>query len=397
MPEEVFKIVACCLKGAPGPLLRLSMVCTAARDAVLKGSDQLWCEMLREYERSFFRLNAPVVSLGAPVVRNIPMRGYPNFKHVEGGGRSMDVPITWRLGRSEWPMMRGNQAPFTPQEVSALAAHSLRVFRLRTAERCGLCGARNKHVQVWGLGMRACSQCLKDNLVSGAALFRDYGVDFNKHEAQLAGKVFYFRQTGRASKNMAALLTHNPVDFKEENEDALVFFWRPHLERVLDLQQKRRELRDPGRRRAAQKISACVRTLRVRVFLAQKCKWLQGSDHSFHMSAPAEPKSKGGAYTVRPLTDEERRAILLNASYFSHVLPPAPTSLAQRARRLLQESFVGYRGPCTLPATRFPDSTLEKLRAIEAMRAADLVGRRGPSVLLTTHNFRKWFDLPPAL
>ena len=420
------------------------MVCCSARDAVLRDADALWYEVLAAGHRSYFRHVAHNYTVGPAVVRDIPMKPYPNFKTVEGGGLwTQQPPITWRLGRAEWPSMPPRagreggfgtlaaynhfavgglypqhpssldtdpqppeagsaenagiqrKSPFTEEETRTLAQHALRVARLRASKCCGMCGSKNKHLQVWGLGMRVCGPCMKENLVSGAALFHDYGVDFNRISERLAGKVFYFRHDYRP-KQLASFVTHNPVDFRTENAHSMVFFWRPHLERVVDLAEFRRKIKDPARIAAAQRLSSAVRALRVRLFLSQKCK-SRRTCHSFHLASAGAGKAKRrGAYTLRPLADAERLLVLEHLPKFTSRSEFLSEPEA-RARRLLQESFLGWRGPSTLPSIKYPESALEKLRTIEATRGELVLKNKPPTFLASTRAFRRWFDLAPVV
>jgi hypothetical protein len=395
IPAEVFRLLAERLQDSTGSLLRLSMVCTAARDAVLRDGGDLWFRICVSHQQAFFCSGLPTC-VGPAVVRSVPMRPYPNFKPVEGSLRhTCPAPILWQIKRARWPALPGQlqPEPFTPAEKEALAAHALRTARMYLCDRCGFCGDKTRNVQVWGLGRRVCAACLKDNLVSGAALYHEYGVDFNRHAAQLAGRVFYFRELLRRD-HLASLLTHNPVDLRQESAQSLVFFWRPHLERVLDLPALRRAHRDPARREAASRLTGAVRALRVRLFLAQRAKYVRGCDHSFHLRAPAAPARPGAPYTARPLTDAERAAV---ATHLPHCWSRRPLLPSEgHARRLLQESFIGFRGRCTLPLAKFVASTLEKLRFIETVRDEQLICARPPSVGSSTKEFKSWFDLAPA-
>jgi hypothetical protein len=371
------------------------MVCTAARDAVLRDGPDLWFRLCVAEQKSYFGTSM-FSHVGPAVVRNLPMRPYPNFQRVEGSLRSTaPVPITWQLRRASWGTLPGQAGEdFSPDERRKLAGHALREARLNFGARCGLCGDKSKHVPVWGLGIRVCSKCLKENLVSGAALFHECGFDFNQRATELSGKVFYFREAFRP-KQLAALLSHNPVDFRQDGLRFHVFFWRPHLERVVDLEALRRQHRDPARAEAARRLTGAVQALRVRLFLAQKAKTLRVTDHSFHLRAPAAPLKRGGPYTVRPLTEAERHTVV-------QCMPLCcfRRNLVQReldARRLLQESFVGYRGRCTLPLAKFADSTLEKLRALEVLRADQIVVKRPPCFEASTYEFRAWLDMAPVL
>ncbi len=371
------------------------MVCTTARDAVLRDSDSLWYGVVEASERLFFRRGFGGL-LGPAVVGTIPMRPYPNFMKITGGLSATNYPpITWQMGRGQWPDIPSeSKKEFSEIEVKALATHGLRCARIRFSTRCGMCGAQHKLLQVWGVGMRVCTACMKDNLVSGAALLHDYGLNYVEHIDKLTGKVFYF-SIDVSTKHVIPNLTHNPVDFAPENARSGVFFWRPHLERVLNLAEFRAKVKCQARIAAGQKISSAVRALRVRLFLAQTARCSSKICHSFHIGAQAQPKGKHRTHTLRPLSDAERMKLL-------NWLPACPwrkpvTEEEAWARSLLQKSFLSWRGPYSLLAVRNPASTLEKLRALEANRGPRIVRAQVARVDHYNYRFTRWFGLAPVL
>jgi hypothetical protein len=392
IPCEIFRQIAENLQRHPGALLRLAVVCRSARDAVFKQSDAMWYNILEARERNFFRkLPKHRYDYGPAVIRQLPMGMYPNFKTIEGGKDvTGNPPLSWYMKKSEWPAFLSN-VPFTAEETKALAQHSIAVARIESATHCGLCGAKHKLLQVWGLGMRVCSACMKDNLISGAALYHDYGINFHHHAERLQGTVYYFRCNLRV-KELIKSLTRNPVDFSLENCSA-VFFWKPHLQKVVDLDAARANIKCPARIAAAQKVSAAFRALYVRLFLAQISRSTSKICHGFHIAAEAQHRVKSGPYTLHPLSFAQRMQIL----EYLHKYPyKSMTCHEAEARTLFQQSYLGWRGNYKLPGVKRPESALEKLRDTEACRPEKLIKKMAPHVAGSSFAFQRWFDLKPT-
>lgn len=372
IPDEIFRLLVdqlCARASFPSStLLKLSMVCRSARTAVL-GNVEAWFESLRRSEVNHFQTFSNATA-GPPVVRDIPMSPYPNFKAVEGfrGQRSALPPFLWRIKRLQWPDLGGGRsAPFTEEEKSSLAEHAIRRARLYHGQRCGCCGARRTHHPVWGLGCRVCSSCLKQNLISSASLFFEYGFEFHKHLSEILGRVFYFTYSS-SSRFVLYNLSHNPVDFRKGTRENLVFSWKPHLERVVDLGASK--ARRAERAAAACRLAAAVRGLYARVVLGQGGRFFtRATSHRFYVHAPAKPRKRGGFYSARPCTEEERAIITRN-----------DPDQRLEAKALLRESFLAFRGRLTLPCTRNPRGALDRLRMLEAVREESLIKPRVPSV-----------------
>lgn len=143
-----------------------------------------------------------------------------------------------------------------------------KITRLRCVLRCGMCGTRRHQTQpFWNLDMRVCKYCLQTNLISNNTLDEMY---WTKAEEEgfanhIAGRVFYFRHFGTA--RMRLEFTNSTLDFCSWPKQANVltwFFWRPHLEQILDM---------PALRKAAEeKISAArqIRALARRALVLRK-------------------------------------------------------------------------------------------------------------------------------
>jgi len=391
VPADVITIIVQHLGHHQRSLLLFSMVCRASRDAVL-GNHQLWFEILRRTEVHHFR-HFRYARLGPAVVRDIPMSPYPNFKPVEGNprGSQLHTPVEWCRRTAEWPHKStpDKTEPFTPPELEALAKFAIRRARIQTAHRCGLCGSRYHHTPVWGLGRRVCTACLKHNLVSSAALFHDYGFDFTQHMGQIAGRVFYFKLSDK--RFIQFNLSHNPVDFRAENRANLVFFWRPHLDRVFDLQDFRAERR--ARADAISRVQALARALCVRLTLMQAGRPLANhATHAFFLKAPERPKSSHvGFYSESPCPEDQRRLV-------ANWLPKGcKTRLLMepelRAYRIVQRAFLAFRGRIMLPYVKNPAGVLERLRMHEALREEAV--QKGSAPAGSGPLFLQWRDMAP--
>jgi len=371
-------------------LILFSMVCRASRDAVL-GNHQVWVDMIRRTEIShfgYFRFSR----VGPAVVRDIPMAPYPNFKMVEGNPRNSSAypPRSWMERRGEWPHMGTAESfvPFTPPEMEALSNFAKRRARINIADRCGYCGSRHKHAPVWGLGRRVCNACMKHNLVSSAALYFEYGFDYTRHVSLLAGRVYYF--TTRDKKLIQYFLTHNPIDFRPEHRSNLAFFWRPHLEKLVDLHDLKVKLR--AKAEAAKSLQAFVRAFSVRVTLMQRGRcFTVASSHQFFVEAQAKKKSE--FYSVDPLPLQDVQLIRSQSTHWRCHCLVSQDQL--RARAVLQRAFLAFRGRMTLPNVRNPACVIERLRQNEALREDTLSKWSAP--FSHSQLFLSWRDMAPTL
>lgn len=221
-PRELVELIVQRLQrdGAVAAILRLSMVARGFRDEILDNL-KLWQDVHRRYVR-----------IG--MFRNM----LPNFIYRR--------PPFWF-------------------ESSALAAEParrqqvLRVLRkmavLRYAHWCGLCGStRFSTDPVWSLGMRVCKFCFQDNLVSDHVLYHRYWFNVPQLMELDFRRVFFF--TTAVTRLQRLEYTTDPVDFAG-GTGRFLFFWRPHLARILDLPALQAAALD--KERAAASIRALAR------------------------------------------------------------------------------------------------------------------------------------------
>lgn len=138
----------------------------------------------------------------------------------------------------------GDDAP--PEKRKEALFVYRKVTVLQHVNRCGMCGAtRHRTRPFWCLGMRICRHCVQANLVSSMALYERYWIKFNKPvqiyrnlmEA-VYSRVFYFNT--RLTPNQRLEYSCDKIDFPG-GTCSTWFFWRPHLNQILDMNQLERE------------------------------------------------------------------------------------------------------------------------------------------------------------
>ncbi len=170
-----------------------------------------------------------------------------------------------------------------------------KVVRLAYLDRCGMCGtARHTTRPYWNIGMRLCKCCLQDNLVSQPVLEQRFWVhvflptpltsDGRSFSQAAAGKVWYFKEhcgPRQRSEFSADIVDRHPA-FGKSPRDTW-FFWRPHLEKVLDMPRIEREAHQKDE--AARLIRAFTRrTLTLRTLGAKAASTVKG-----RLSRPTYP------------------------------------------------------------------------------------------------------------
>lgn len=124
-----------------------------------------------------------------------------------------------------------------------------RILCLYHVDRCGMCGTtRHATKPYFNLGTRLCKFCLQDNLVSDLALEERYWINVGSREPvdgckgsasfadKIVDRVWFFREYVTAKQ--LCEYTRDPVDFMDKQGKKnrnMWFFWRPHLESILDL------------------------------------------------------------------------------------------------------------------------------------------------------------------
>jgi len=143
-----------------------------------------------------------------------------------------------------------------------------RIAVLRHSERCGVCGSARYQVRAfWSLGMCVCRYCVQDNLVTDRVLYERYWFSFTaKFLRDTRGQVFYFSEITSPMQRMEYTL--DLENFTAGDTSSFNFyFWRPHLELLLDLPALEREA--PAKRLAAAVIRAAARRAVAAAFLSK--------------------------------------------------------------------------------------------------------------------------------
>jgi len=398
IPAEVLSMIVQRLSDHNRSLLLLSMVCRATRDLVLD-DHQLWYgKLLKQVADSPWQSR----TCSPAVVRDIPMPRYPNFKNIDGNnGLDTYFVSPWSRQTAGWPKADKYHAPdtfapFSAREVEVLAAHTRRALRFQAFPWCRFCGRKDPgNFAVWGLGGKVCAPCLKLNLVSSAVVFEECGLELARHIDRVAGRVYMF--TGADRRDVLAGFSHHPADFRVKHTPGLVFFWRPHLSKLFDLDAARRDHR--AKKSAFQVIQAKVRGLCTRLSILLRVNstgagklFCHSTAFSAFVDAPAAP-GRAGSYSDRPLTEEQKG--LVRRWLPTYVKTKLLMEPEVRAYRLLHASFLAYRGRGTLPRASKPEKALERLRMNEAVRHEYLV--RPGMLNYEGRMFRRWRDMPPLL
>ena len=158
-----------------------------------------------------------------------------------------------------------------------------RGLRAVFAPRCDACGARRGHRLLRPYALRLCGRCLNHGLVSNLALELLCGLSFCDFLAgYLAGGGFFLPIRAFHPWSAQALRRVAP-EYDRRLANALVFFWRPDVERTLGKPLNVMAEAHTARRRAALTIAAHVRRrLRTRTKARAQTAWLPGGPRQLH-------------------------------------------------------------------------------------------------------------------
>jgi len=131
-----------------------------------------------------------------------------------------------------------------------------------------VCGSGRYQVRpFWSLGMSVCRYCLQDNLLTDRVLHERYWFSFTQaFMRQNAGEVFYFQEMTTPGQRMDYTLDLENFSAGDATTSNF-YFWRPHLERVLDIPALEREA--PAKRQAAALIRAAARRAVATAFMSK--------------------------------------------------------------------------------------------------------------------------------
>jgi hypothetical protein len=127
-----------------------------------------------------------------------------------------------------------------PQDRHQALSIYRKITALRVSPCCGMCGTtRHATKPFWTLGMRLCKYCVQANLVSNIVLYHRYWVAMDRavqgHVTfvdAVVGDVFYFSECLTPLARMDYSI--DPIDFPGGKRN-FIFFWKPHLAKLFDL------------------------------------------------------------------------------------------------------------------------------------------------------------------
>ena len=292
LPDDSWYGVLRFLQSSPRAALMLSWTCKHLRNMAIS-NPHYWLEILRATQEHHFKKTACNGRIMCNVSLRVPgicCRPEPNFKCTQ---QKFTTPWCSYNTNKPWP-----DVPLSEERIRALAVYCRRIIALKIETHCCLCKTRWRHVPLWSLRMRVCIDCIQSNMVSNVVLFHRYGVDFWKHLEQIVGKVMYFISCDGSSV-IARRYSLDAMDFGPlRSTRPYVFFWRPHLDAVLDLQKCKAE--QDSRRAAGGVLVALVRRLLTQAVIHLRGRSLFGTCFIKKLSAVESLRAE--MLTYQPIT-----------------------------------------------------------------------------------------------
>jgi hypothetical protein len=216
---------------APLSVVKLSMVNREFRQGVAANVD-VWYKLYLFWRGIPRNASAQVrTSRGLLTLRPTYPMSLPNFQ-------IRPPPVTLLLSLDKQPVPE--------HERRRIVAVYRKIVMLQCLPCCGMCGTRRHRTKpFWCLGMRICRQCVVTNMISSMALFERFWITFNTpvhgyrsfvDAIQLS--VFYFQT--RLTPNQRLEFSQDKIDFPGGMR-TIWFFWRPHLDRVLNMERLEQE------------------------------------------------------------------------------------------------------------------------------------------------------------
>jgi hypothetical protein len=252
----------------------LSMVNKELRAAIMD-NHEMWETEYRVWERRQVT-TVPGRSLGSDFTARC-FQAMPRWmmRHVPAGQllsrhrphRSLPQPYARAVLGNDW------RSEGVPDEMRpSFERYAKKVLRLWHVGCCGCCGTRQgKQRAIWTLNMRVCRGCWLANVVSNRTLLQDYGIDVLKPLRKdgprlselIRNRVFYIRNFMPPSAREK--YTQALADFPDGKSCVSIWlFWRPHLEQIVNLGERRAEYQA---KRAAGEALACVLRRRYALLL----------------------------------------------------------------------------------------------------------------------------------
>jgi hypothetical protein len=275
--EIVFGIL---FRMSPRSLVLLQMVSRGVRTALLT-EHTLW---VRVFRRHVFTTTYNSSRVHSPE--------YPLLTLYKSGINGIPV----HMGRIRTDP---DGASLPPEFDQSFSDYTRKAFALTCVDRCGLCGCRHRHEAYWSLGMRVCQLCMAENTMSCWELVDKYGVHYYDIIRDITGKVFYFMMP--ASIAQSRMSFHTTLNFHVTHKRTLIMFWRPHLEKVLDLPALYQEQK--RRRESAAVLCALLRRARVNTLRREHAK---------------RPLRSPDCLVLRLFNEERRRICVPYVSKWAH-------------------------------------------------------------------------------
>jgi hypothetical protein len=150
------------------------------------------------------------------------------------------------------------------------------------APQCEGCGTRKGHRLMRPYALRVCGRCLHDGIVSNLELELLCGLSFCDFLASyLEGGGFFLPMRAFASHSSIDALRRIAPEYDQRLANALVFLWRPNVERVLGHTLSALTQTHTERRRAALTLVAHVRR-RLRTRAPPPLPWMPGGPYQLH-------------------------------------------------------------------------------------------------------------------
>jgi len=142
----------------------------------------------------------------------------------------------WRRHQAKLAMKRHCPHWYLRTDSLGILRHALYrpLLTLVYAKHCSLCGCRYRHSINHQLKIRICNTCGQDSLLSNAALYFEYGIEFTEIVAKYEPFVKFFPMHDYKPSEIATL-SRNPIDVMPCVTRQMVFFWRPDVAAIYDL------------------------------------------------------------------------------------------------------------------------------------------------------------------
>ena len=161
-----------------------------------------------------------------------------------------------------------------PNAFSSLRpAQYSHILRLCYGLRCEVCHCRFHHHVNQHLKKRICTQCKQDNFISNRVLYFRYGLNASEIVSEFGHLLCYTGLHSYSRTNELFEMSRQEIDMEvlhnatknSKHTRSLMFFWKPDLERIFDLERERK--RQITRVNAAKLLSARVRAFHVTIVM----------------------------------------------------------------------------------------------------------------------------------